>query len=357
MAVLLRDLPGSACDFSGSASFISRMKGMCVIHAPTGCLGNYTGFDEPEWFTRPGMVFTSSMREDEAIFGLDDILIQKSVKTVRALDPDFFVVLGAPPPALIGTDYEAISSAVENETGVPCIAVDTTGFGSYRVGAEKFLSAMADRFLNKCQTVKGTVNILGYSYLDYCNERDMDELCGILSREWGHINRCDSLDAFVRLPEAEMNLVVSSSGLKLARWMEDEFGIPYSCDLPMGDGVGDISGSGGRKVLIIGDQIISNSLRKLVESRYGCECDVSSFFGIDQSVSAEGDRALVTESDLRDRLSCGYDVVIADPLFRKFTDSDFVSLPQVAVSSRLFWNDHIPTFGRGLVSLLDRTFV
>ena len=354
MAVLLRELPGFACDFSGTASFVSRMRGMGVIHAPVGCIGNYTGFDEPDWFVNPGMIFSSSMREDETIFGLDEIVIEKSVQSVNDLNPDFYVMIGCPPPALIGTDYQAIAEEVERRTGVPSISVDTNGFDTYRRGADKFFKAMAERFLEPMEKKDGLVNVIGYNHLDYCGEEDLKDLCSILSGKWKDINTCGSLEDFRRLPQAELNVVVSASALGLARYMEREFGMPYTCDLPVGGtDVPASAGKGGKKVLIIGDQVMSNATRTMVEKRYGCTCDVATFFDLDEGISRPGDAGLVSEEDLKNMLSRGYDFVIGDPLFRKFVNCEYVQIPQVAVSSRLFWNNHIPTFRDDLLKVVD----
>ena len=358
MAMLLRDLPGFACDFSGVASYVSRMSGMGIIHAPNGCIGNYVGFDEPSWFTNPGMIFSSSMREDEAIFGLDDIVIEKMINAVSRLQPDFHVLIGCPPAALIGTDYKAISDEVEEQTGVPGISVDTNGFDTYCGGAEKYFRAMAERFLQPMKTKKRTINVLGYNHLDYCNDDDLVDLCHLLDDKWDNVNCCDSLDDFCKLPEAEENIVVSSSALNLARYMESEFGIPYSYELPI-SGTYDVDNVSkcDDRVLIIGDQVISESIRNLVEGRYGYECDVATFFGLDKKISRIGDANLVTEDNLKSLLSRGYDVIIGDPLFEKFTESKFIGIPHVAVSSKLFWNKHIHTFRKELLNTIDGILV
>ena len=356
MGILYRELPGLACDFSGTASFVRWMNGMGVIHAPVGCIGNYAGFDEPDWFTDPGMILSSSMGEDEAILGLDDVVIDKSVVSINDLHPDFYTLIGCPPPALIGTDYAAICSIIEKRTGVPCIPVDTTGFDNYVVGADKFLTAMADRFLGKKETVKGTANVMGYNHLDYRGDDDLKDLISILGDRYDRINTCDSLESFKDLTSAEINIVVSSSALHLAHIMKNRFGIPFTCDLPVFGGDHECIRDTGKKVLMIGDQVIINSIRDMMEARYGCICDVASFFGLDDSIADGNDVSACTEAEFKDLLTDGYDMVVGDPLFRKFTELPFIELPHVAVSSRLFWNSHVPLFRKESLKLFDRAF-
>jgi Nitrogenase molybdenum-iron protein, alpha and beta chains len=372
MSNLLKDLPGFATDFSGAASVLSSMGGLVAIHGPSGCMGNYTGFDEPDWFSSPGPVFSSLMREDEAILGLEDVIVDRITETCRKCKPSFIAIVGSPVPALIGVDYDGISREIEENTGIPTFGINTTGFDNYCDGMIQTLSVLGNRFLSAFpKVVSNTVNLLGYNNLDYCSDNDLFDLKALLLSEGWTINCItgrSNIEEIANIPNAECNLVLSSSALKFATSLRERYGTPFSCQLPIG-GIGKVCStsvndtvpeefSSNKRFLIIGDQVISNSLRSFVEGRYGCTGDISTFFEFSDTLARKGDVCLRGENDLYDTLNRGYDIIIADPLFRSFlsTQESFVSLPHPAVSSRLYWGSHIRMFDKTITELLDDTF-
>jgi len=302
MSNLLKDLPGFATDFSGAASVLSSMGGLVAIHGPSGCMGNYTGFDEPDWFSSPGPVFSSLMREDEAVLGIEDIIVNRITETCRKCRPSFIAIVGSPVPALIGVDYEGMSMEIESSTGIPTFGINTTGFDNYCDGMIQTLSVLGKRFLPAHhKVVSNTVNLLGYNNLDYCNDDDLFDLKALLLSEGRGINCVtgrSSIDEIANIPNAECNLVLSSSALKFALSLKEMYGTPFSCQLPIG-GIGIVRStpandtvpekfSSNRKFLIIGDQVISNSLRSFIEGRYGCMGDVSTFFEFNDIIARQG---------------------------------------------------------------------
>ena len=166
MARFSYDLPAMATDFSAALSMVSSIGGMSVLHAPSGCMGDYCSFDEPEWVRNPGMTYCSMLKEDETIFGNDDIIIDKMVNGCERMHPPFMALIGSPITALIGTDLNGIADLTEERTGVPVIAIDTTGFGNYQDGLLKAFKAIADRFQLDGDTVND-VDIVGINKFDY----------------------------------------------------------------------------------------------------------------------------------------------------------------------------------------------
>jgi hypothetical protein len=122
--------------------------------------------------------------------------------------------------------------------------------------------------------------------------------------------------------------------------MEQEWGMPYEIGLPFGDG----QSSGVRiteSVLIIGEQVVSNSIRAMLRVSFGCEdVTVGSFMGLDSAIKEEQDFGITGEGMLRERANTGgYTLVIADKLFEAFFagKARFIDYPHLAVSSRLSW--------------------
>ena len=108
---------------------------------------------------------------------------------------------------------------------------------------------------------------------------------------------------------------------------------------------------GCEKLLIAGDQIISNSIREYIEElsrRSGKKVAVrvaSIFDGVRQ-IKREGDLVFKNELELRKFLNSGKtDKIIADPLVEQLLTAEtkakgvkFFGLPHTAVSSKICWD-------------------
>ena len=77
---------------------------------------NNTNTDEPRWYHDPQPVFSSRMRELEAVIGDTDIIIEKAIKEIRRRKPPFVCIFGTPVPALTGCDVISVADEIEAET-------------------------------------------------------------------------------------------------------------------------------------------------------------------------------------------------------------------------------------------------
>ncbi len=89
-------MPSFATDYSGFISVMHGLGGMMIVHDPSGCLGNYTNTDEPRWYHDPQPVFSSRMRELEAVIGDTDIIIEKQSKKYVGASHRLFAYSGLP---------------------------------------------------------------------------------------------------------------------------------------------------------------------------------------------------------------------------------------------------------------------
>lgn len=372
MAVLLGRLPLLAADYSGALSVLGGMGGYVLLCGPAGCLENYTGMEDPEWFTAPGPVFTSDMREKDVVFGIERSLKQRVRAYVERFRPPFIALVGTPVTSLIGSDLAGIAAELEAELGVPAIAAETTGDENYTTGIDAAYRALAARFVaGMAAGGEGVgkhsgVNILGYTKLDYCDGSDLEAL--IAHEEQGEtavrcvVGSC-GCEQLAELANAERNLVVSASGLGLARFLRSRFGTPYTCDLPIGGS--DASGVpairddvGAKRALILGDQVVSNALRAFVEVQYGISCDVATCGPLHEELSRDGDARIKSEGQLVMLAGRGYDYIIADPLCRAIApeDVEFVDIPHLALSSLPFAAQHVHLFTGEIVETLGAAF-
>lgn len=95
-----------------------------------------------------------------------------------------------------------------------------------------------------------------------------------------------------------------------------------------------------QKALIIGDQVVCESLRCCLKDRY--EVTVGCIFGVDREVSSEGVLNLKSEKDIKEAVCDeSFDVLIADPVIIKLLPGDhgklLFPLPQYAVSGDIYY--------------------
>jgi hypothetical protein len=351
MARLFVRIPSFATDYSGAASTISDLGGLAVVHGPTGCIGNFTGYDETRWFSSPKAVFNSALRERDAIMGDDSAVIEALSDACAIHRPSFMAIIGTPVPNLIGCDLEGIAAEAEALTGIPAIGVGTNGYGFYQDGIEKAFAAVERRFPCKWAPEEGRANVLGFTYYDYDSPSAIAKTRDAVSNGGGTIGyfqTADGIERFRITGEAEMNIVVSSSMVNVAERIRKKHGTGYIAASPNSDigveairrfvaGEGPIATAEGRghDVLIIGDQVVSNGVRDDIASEFGKGSDVATFFGLHRSLSCDGDVKLRSESGLMDLMK-GYKTVVGDALFGGLAPPGmkFVPLAHVAVSGK-----------------------
>lgn len=387
MAQLSIYLPPFAGDYSGVCSALFDLNCLIIINDASCCTRNYVNYDEPRWTRTKKTTFCSELRTMNAILGDDERVIRQAVEAADKLGPDFIAVLGSPVPAIIGMDMTGIAYEIEDRSGIPALGFDTTGFSYYNKGVETAFLMLLKRFtLPSTDTIRGSVNILGLTPLDF-SANDNSSLFRQLFEDSG-IKVISSflmgtdLNQIRSTSRAEVNLVVSQSGFAAAQYMGQKFGIPYVVGTPVGleqsqlvieavrqtakdmknrvvfnDHFMKQPHSGEPAILIIGDQVIANSLRLALRQK-GCERPVTTagFFNMDSDLSLPGDQFLKNEKHLLELLRSGeYDHLIADPFITKMPDAITLKsslLPHPAVSSNIHWDD-VPLFiGHEMESLL-----
>ncbi len=383
-----------AADTSGFCSALYEYGGMVVIHDASGCNSTYTTHDEPRWYDKKCMMFISGLTEKDAVMGNDDKLIDDLIIAAEKLKPEFIALCASPLPAMIGTDLDAIAYAVEQETGIPSFHVKTNGMQSYITGAGNAFVELAKRFIDDEQNAdkenafnsdsdisglaesadtndisknnqtdsdtKIKVNIIGITPLDFPKKENCESLKKFIEDSGFTLNACIGVDTSLleikRLPDADVNLTVSSSGKPLCEYLYENYDIPFVKGVPYGigfaekikdflkesakekrniDATSDFRKEG--KVAILGESVLSASL-------------ASAFF-IDNGINAcvietvgDGDFDILKHYDFRcedeaylEELLNDFDVIIGDPLFKPICHNKrFVSLPHEAFSGRCF---------------------
>ena len=375
-----------SADAFGVCSALYELGGLCVMHDASGCNSTYNTHDEPRWYDFDSMVYISGLSEMEAIMGDDQKFIDDIVYTAKELSPNFIAMAGTPIPTMIGTDFKAIANIIEKETNIPTFGFDTTGMHSYVSGAYKAFEALAKRFLKRndkesrgeqkesidkeSREVKNTiikVNILGATPLDFSINKSVEAMVDLLKENNFEVISTwamgSSLDDIKNAGDADVNLVVSYSGMGAAKYMYENLNIPYVVGTPFGKEfakkvISDLKEVKSTKenkisysnreidkdaeITIVGESIMSESLAYAISKEKNKTVNVISSLETDEKLLLEGDKIAMFEDDIEKCLK-NSKTIIADPLFRPICplDSNFISLPHEAFSGRIY-RDEIP---------------
>jgi nitrogenase molybdenum-cofactor synthesis protein NifE len=372
MEGLYKSLPSFAPDYSGVCSALFELGGILVVHDGGGCTGNFTGYDEPRWYGSDSAVFSSGLREIDAVVGDDEKLLRKLENAVRDVGGRFIAIIGSPAPMVIGTDYAALARLLSQKLNLPTFAFDTKGFAYYDAGASLAFLEIARTFVNPSTYHEAdAVNLIGATPLDIGTDSQLQGLTTLLADAGCRIISCwgmrSGLDDISRAAQAGLNIVVSHAGLEAARFMKCKHNIPYLAGIPIGHapslefissvrsllGMGrnddalhesKAENSGLRKALVIGEQLMGNSIRNCLKMDMGIDRrTVASFFAMDQEFQMNGDVFLSCEDALADLLrKNSYELIVGDPLYQELLESSdhcrFVAFPHIAVSSRIYWD-------------------
>ena len=375
-----------SADAFGVCSALYELGGLCVMHDASGCNSTYNTHDEPRWYDFDSMVYISGLSEMEAIMGDDQKFIDDIVYTAKELSPNFIAMAGTPIPTMIGTDFKAIANIIEKETNIPTFGFDTTGMHSYVSGAYKAFEALAKRFLKRndkesrgeqkesvdkeSREAKNTiikVNILGATPLDFSINKSIEAMVDLLKENNFEVISTwamgSSLEYIKNAGDADVNLVVSYSGMGAAKYMYENLNIPYVIGTPFGkefankviEDLKEVKSTKENKVsydnrkidkdaeiTIVGESIMSESLAYAISKEKNKTVNVISSLETDEKLLLEGDKIAIFEDDIEKCLK-NSKTIIADPLFRPICplDSNFISLPHEAFSGRIY-RDEIP---------------
>ena len=373
-------------DVSGVPSALYELGGMSIMHDASGCNSTYNTHDEPRYYDSKSMVFITGLSEMEAIMGDDQKLVNDIIKAAKELKPRFIAIAGTPIPMITGCDIEANARVIESETKIPTFGINTNGMHSYVEGAGEALLHYAKAFVKKnAKKKKNSVNILGATPIDFSVNGQIESIKKFLESNGikviSNFALGCNIDEMANAGEASVNLVVSSVGIKVAEYLQNEFNTPYIVGVPYGnqmkqDLLNAIVGAnacGARvgastasplflsdignkfkneKIYIIGESVTSKSLAKYIYNKYGHTAKVISavelgntYHGdivknlkVRDSVALEKfDLHIEDEDNIAETIKDAK-IVIADPLYKPIVPDKaiFVNHPHEGFSGRLY---------------------
>ena len=217
--------------FLGAYRMASSLKDCVVlVHGPSGCQFG-PNFFEVLTNNLSSNATVSVMRERSVVYGGIENL-EKAIRLTRKhYKNKRIIVLSSHVPSIIGDDLEFVDADIYFDCG---------GFQPMWQGIEAFLEKLGDficenEYKASESTTANLVNLIGFQRDVACAEEDLAELKTILSFFNVEVNVIpDSRKKLKYARYANLN-VVFGYGVKLARRMEREFGIPYIVvDYPYG---------------------------------------------------------------------------------------------------------------------------
>ena len=363
-----RIIPIYTSDVSGVCSALYELGGMVVIHDPSGCNSTYNTHDEIRWYNQDSLIFISGLTEIDAVMGNDENFLSDIREAAGELHPKFIALVSSPIPFMNGTDFPALAKVLETETGIPAFAVPTNGMHDYVYGAGKALEEIARRFVPEQMEDRNgserTVNLLGATPLDFGPISKVEELKKNLEQYgWKVISAWamgDSLEDLAQAGKAEMNLVISSVGLRAAKMLKEKYGTPYVIGTPYKEYAERISealekriqipaiedrrrenlqGTGNSKKIItlIGEPVTIGSLAAIIERRYHYKTRILCPLENAEGLLGEHDLKICGEEEMENALK-NAQIVVADPLYRPIcpVECEFYERAHIAFSGRMF---------------------
>lgn len=268
-------------------------------------------------------VVSSEIQEADIVTGTEAKVMEAFERGNEQFQPKFALLTVAPCASMINTDLNEVAEKIQAEYGVPAGAVALDGQKDYLYGVSLTLEALGKLLLEKAETIPGTVNLLGCNSIDW-PESAVQETESWLTNagfkvltKWGAQETAENLK---RAAAASVNLVVNISGLRLARYMEQEFQIPYVVGAPFGtkqcerlleqlkNGRADADAQAleeNPEALVIGEQLQADAIRAALLEKGWKNVHVCGFFEMDKQIMRPGDRKLVSEDELSETLESG----------------------------------------------------
>ena len=363
-----RIIPIYTSDVSGVCSALYELGGMVVIHDPSGCNSTYNTHDEIRWYNQDSLIFISGLTEIDAVMGNDEKFLSDIKDAAGELHPKFIALVSSPIPFMNGTDFPALAKVLETETGIPAFAVPTNGMHDYVYGAGKALEEIARRFVPEQMEDRNgserTVNLLGATPLDFGPISKVEELKKNLEQYgWKTISTWamgDSLEDLAQAGKAEMNLVISSVGLRAAKMLKEKYGTPYVIGTPYKEYAERISealekriqipaiedrrrenlqgtGNSEKIITLIGEPVTIGSLAAIIERRHHYKTRILCPLENAEGLLGEHDLKICGEEEMENALK-NAQIVVADPLYRPICpiECEFYERAHIAFSGRMF---------------------
>jgi len=223
-----------ACVFCGSRVVLYPVAdALHLVHGPIGCAA-YTWDIRGAVSSGPELhrlSFSTDLKEMDVIYGGEKRLYKSLIELIEKYNPKAAFIYSTCIIGLIGDDIDAVCKKVSQETGIPVLPVHSEGFkgtkkDGYKAACDalmKIVGTGSTEGISKYSiNILGEFNLAGEAWIikDYYNQMGID----VVSTMTGD----GRVDDIRRSHGASLNVVQCSGSMtKLAKMMEERYGIPY----------------------------------------------------------------------------------------------------------------------------------
>lgn len=229
--------PIHSCAIAGALE-VCWMDGLLpVIHGTGGCpcmlwlmmASNpaYLGLSEIK-------IPTTCLTEMDVIFGAQEKLMANVRRAVEVFNPKVIALLTSCSANIIGENMELVAETMTKELGIKVIGINTREHTwDHTEGRILTQRALVKELMHKAERKEPkSVNLIGLYPGDLNWRGDVKELKRILEgigvKVQTALTAGSKVEELAKAPKAELNVVVSSEyGLRVAKDMEELFGIPF----------------------------------------------------------------------------------------------------------------------------------
>jgi len=231
------------CAFIGALQTVQAIDGVApIVHSTAGCAvqqyfgGNKVSGWRGSGYVGGGAAPSSNVIEKQIVFGGSSRLREQIKNTVKVVKAELYTVLSGCATELVGDDIPAMVKEAQ-EQGFPVIYIAAPGFkgdihNGYELAVKGIIEQLTHFSSGTRDKISGLVNVLGIiPGQDVFWQGHLLELQSILAKVGLAANTLfglgQSIKTWQQVPQAELNLVFSPWGVKIAQYLEDKFGTPY----------------------------------------------------------------------------------------------------------------------------------
>ncbi|NTW52525.1 MAG: oxalate:formate antiporter [Chlorobiaceae bacterium] len=244
----------NSCALHGALLVIEAIDGAVpVIHSNAGCGFHYfLGLNRlnagGDAFGGPP-VSSSNISEKHVVFGGSSRLREQLKNTIKVVEADLYFIVSGCSTEMVGDDIPAMTKE-GREQDFPVIYANTPGFRGdvhqgYQIAAKALVEQLPELLREKRPRAQGVVNLWGIiPHQDPFWAGNLEQI-GRLMEGIGLkpnllLGYGQDLDGWHRVPDAELNIVVSIWGETTAALLEERYGTPAITlgGLPVGAAAG-----------------------------------------------------------------------------------------------------------------------
>ncbi len=169
-------------------------------------------------------VYSTNLTEKDTIYG-GLVKLENTIREVyKRADPHVIFVLTTCASGIIGDDVESVTNSLEEELGIPIVAIFCEGFRSklWTSGFDAGYHGIARKLIKPAEKKSNTINVINFWGSDVFNE-----WFGRLGYKANYITPYSTLESLQHSSEAACTVQACATlGSYLATALDQEFGVP-----------------------------------------------------------------------------------------------------------------------------------